>query len=144
MIEIKVFKKIRLKLWKISFLEKFLIISLVIISVAAYVFMSVNALELTDGIVNVEQNGQVILQLSSEQINKDGIYNFAFDKGKGQIEVKDRKVRMLPMNRSICPRAICSETGWIENSLKAIVCLPNRLVVSVEKDTNSKVDEIAF
>jgi len=50
----------------------------------------------------------------------------------------------LPMDRIICPRGICSETGWIEDSMKAIVCLPNRLVVSVEKDTNSKIDELAF
>lgn len=136
--------RIRLSLKRISFFEKLLIISIAIISITSYLFMYVNALELSEGKINVKQNGDVIFQLGPEALKQDGVYDFTFDKGIGYLEVKDKRVRILPMDRSICPKAICSETGWIKNSLKAIVCLPNKLVVSIESYDMSGIDEMAF
>lgn len=45
------------------------------------------------------------------------------------IEINDGKIRMLPLSEDLCPRAVCSHTGWIEYSYESIVCLPNQIVV---------------
>jgi len=45
------------------------------------------------------------------------------------IEIDDGRIRMLPLSEDLCPRAVCSHTGWIEYSYESIVCLPNQIVV---------------
>lgn len=36
------------------------------------------------------------------------------------------------MDKRICPRKICSETGWIDKQYQNIVCLPNKILVKIE------------
>ncbi len=45
------------------------------------------------------------------------------------IEINDGRIRMLPLSEDLCPRAVCSHTGWIEYSYESIVCLPNQIMV---------------
>ncbi len=57
-----------------------------------------------------------------------------------QIEIEDGRVRMLPLDEELCPRAVCSHTGWIEYTYESIVCLPNQIVV-VFSDLPGRPDE---
>ncbi len=59
------------------------------------------------------------------------IYSFPYDQGRHQasLEIKDGRVRMLPLPEALCPRGICSHTGWIAHSYESIVCLPNRILI---------------
>lgn len=60
-------------------------------------------------------------------------YTFNFGEGKehtAEVEIEDRMIRMLPMGEDLCPRGICSHTGWIEHSYEHIVCLPNQIKIS--------------
>jgi len=54
------------------------------------------------------------------------------DQHTAEVEVEDGRVRMLPMPGELCPKAICSHTGWIENSYESIVCLPNQIMINLE------------
>ena len=45
------------------------------------------------------------------------------------IEIDDGRIRMLPLAEDLCPRAVCSHTGWIEYSYESVVCLPNQIVI---------------
>lgn len=45
------------------------------------------------------------------------------------VEVGGGRIRMLPMDDDLCPRGICSHTGWIEYSYESIVCLPNQIMI---------------
>lgn len=47
------------------------------------------------------------------------------------IEVAGGRAHILPLPGDICPRGICSHTGWIEKPGQAAICLPNRLVIRV-------------
>lgn len=132
------FKKI------LTFYDKVLIISLLIISLAFYMLFALYMKKSPDDSVVVKQGEKVVLQLTKEEIKKGGIFAFKFDGGSGQVEVKDNRVRMLPMDREICPQAICSKTGWIDGSPKVIVCAPNRLVVSFKSIKNSELDGVTF
>jgi hypothetical protein len=88
----------------------------------------------------VRQNSSIIYQLSNNELKQNGIYEFSFDGGTGSIEVKEGKVRVLPMDKKICPEGICSDTGWIKNSSKIIVCMPNHLVIGFNNTNTSDVD----
>jgi hypothetical protein len=45
------------------------------------------------------------------------------------IEVDNGRIRMLPLDEELCPKAICSHTGWIAYSYESIVCLPNQIMI---------------
>lgn len=53
------------------------------------------------------------------------------DRGTAYVEIKEGRVRVLEMPDYLCPLHICSNTGWISSSGQAIVCMPNRMVVSI-------------
>ena len=89
-------------------------------------------------------NQEVIQKIAmDESINKT--YTFEFDHNIGQFEVENNKVRMLQMSREICKNQICSQTGWIDEPNELIVCLPNRIVLSIEgKNDENEVDAFSF
>lgn len=129
---------------KFTFYDKLLITSIVLISIFSFGFFSIFNSNPKNRTVNVKQGNKILLQLPINGEKKDGVYNFKFAGGEGAIEVKDNKVRMLPMDKVICPLEICSKTGWIDGGLESIVCLPNRLIVSFSNNKNDSVDGVAF
>lgn len=56
-------------------------------------------------------------------------------RGEALIEYGQGKVRVLPLPPDVCPRGICWRTGWISRSGQVIVCLPNRMTVTLEGGT---------
>lgn len=101
--------------------DRLLFLVLLVGSVAG-IFISRDAMPLSTGVV----------------IDVDGkpAYNFPLDVdrtitlhgpyGKMVVEIKDRRVRMKEAH---CPNLICVKQGWISRGV--IVCLPNRVVVTV-------------
>jgi hypothetical protein len=51
--------------------------------------------------------------------------------GKSIIEFQDSRVHML---WSDCPDKICMKQGWISEAGQVIVCMPNKVVISVRED----------
>ena len=47
---------------------------------------------------------------------------------------------MLPMNLGICPGKVCSDTGWDQESYQMIVCLPNKIMVTIEFMEENNID----
>ena len=78
-------------------------------------------------------------KVKSLQLAKNGIFEFEFDEKKGYVEVLDQKIRMLEMDKATCPEGICSDRGWIERSSDNIVCLPNKIIVTLD-DSGNDVD----
>lgn len=88
----------------------------------------------------LKEDGREILRMDDYRSMADGIYPFDFLKGKGAIEIREGKVRMLEMDRLFCPEGICSETGYTDSIYKPIVCLPNKLILTVESSEGSAPD----
>jgi len=57
------------------------------------------------------------------------------------IEVKDGRIRMLPIDEELCPKAVCSHTGWIAYSYESIVCLPNQIMILFTKTAADGITE---
>lgn len=67
-------------------------------------------------------------------------YDFKFGEHTGTIQMQEGRVRMLPMNLDICPGKVCSDTGWIQESYQKIVCLPNKIMVTIEYMEENSID----
>ncbi|HZK25206.1 MAG TPA: NusG domain II-containing protein [Oscillospiraceae bacterium] len=81
--------------------------------------------------LRVELNGSTIEKITLKE-NDVQTLTIPLDKrGEAVVEIENGRVRMLPMSKELCPQAICSHVGWIEHAGEAIVCLPNRLVLTV-------------
>lgn len=59
-------------------------------------------------------------------LGKDGL--FRFDDIDAEFEVKDGKIRLT---KASCPDKICEKTGFIGSSAQSIICVPNKITVSV-------------
>ena len=119
-----------------------IIASILIVAILSYGIVYYTSGKSSDDTIAVHQYGELIFQLTQEELNRDGIYEFKFDKGNGYIEVNDKKVRVLPMEKSVCPRAICSDTGWIDGKPETIVCMPNLLAVTFQSNNIPEIDVI--
>ena len=71
----------------------------------------------------VEVDGKVV---ASYPLSQDGV--FEVNGGSNTIEIQSGRVRMLDAD---CPNGECVHQGWISGSNQSIVCLPNRVVITV-------------
>ena len=118
-----------------------IIVSLIIISIATSGLIIGKSAKAKSDFVVVSVENKVVKKVP---INKNETYDFRFGNNTGYIEVKDKAVRMLEMDKNICPESICSDTGWISKNHQSIVCLPNKIVVSFEQSQDSEVDDTVY
>jgi hypothetical protein len=62
-------------------------------------------------------------------LEEDRIINVPGPLGKTTVETKGGRVRVLD---SPCPNKICVSQSWIERPGETIVCLPNRVSITVK------------
>lgn len=55
------------------------------------------------------------------------------------IEIKDKKVRVVKENS---PKNICSTEGYISDSTKPLICLPNKVVIKIVQ--SSDMDGVVY
>ena len=55
------------------------------------------------------------------------------------IQAEPGRIRIL---ESSCPGQDCVHTGWADQAGQQIICLPNRLVISLEGGTTEKIDAV--
>lgn len=74
----------------------------------------------------VKINGEVVGRYS---LNQDGEYSF--NKGSNIILIQDGYVMMKEAD---CPDKTCKQQGKINMQGQSIVCLPNKMIVTVEQE----------
>lgn len=97
-------------------------------NIEKYALVHVEGIEIAEIPVNIEKQSKT--------------YKFEYGENVGVLETSNGRIRMLPMNEDVCPEGICSDTGWIEDSYQTIVCLPNKIVVTIETKENDDLDMI--
>lgn len=55
------------------------------------------------------------------------------------IQAEPGRIRIL---ESSCPGQDCVHTGWADQAGQQIICLPNRLVISLEGSTTEDIDAV--
>ncbi len=59
--------------------------------------------------------------------------------GSNVLEIKDGKVKMI---KAECPDQVCVDTKAIHSMNEKIVCLPNRIMVTIKRGNFSKLDSV--
>ena len=86
--------------------------------------------------VEISVNGEVCAQLD---LNDDTVYTVSENGHNNVIEISGGKVRMRSAD---CSDEICVGQGWIDSQGETIVCLPNRVTVTL-KNTDTQIDAVA-
>ena len=92
---------------------------------------------------NREQGAYVVVMVQNREVARysmaiNGIYDIYGDNANNgnnannavinRIEIKDGRVRML---EAFCPNHLCIRQGWIRFEGQSIVCLPNKVTITV-------------
>lgn len=81
-------------------------------------------------LLRIELDGRLVKEVSFDAATRKQIA-VQMPAGEATVEIDGGRVRILEMPRAICPLGLCSSVGWVERSGDSIVCLPNRLVLTV-------------
>lgn len=117
--------------------------------VAAGVLLLVGALLLINRYMMVLQpaGGHASVEVENEFVTDVSLQEGAprytpisLPRGEALLEVEEGKIRVLPMPREICPLNICSSVGWIDKPGQAIICLPNRMIITVSGEEEDPLD----
>ncbi|HYE09066.1 MAG TPA: NusG domain II-containing protein [Patescibacteria group bacterium] len=117
-----------------------LIISILLISI-----LGIFAIRMMDKEYNIKTavitiDGSEVSRVSIADTAEEKTISFKFGDHLGYLEVKDGAVRVIEMDKKVCPEGICSDTGWISKSYETIVCLPNRIAVYIENGEAANED----
>ncbi|MGB3367893.1 MAG: NusG domain II-containing protein [Acidaminobacteraceae bacterium] len=114
----------------------------VIISIAISISSLLYIKKIDNPIAEVTYDGQKILEVD---LSENSIVKFEFATNIGYLEIKDEKVRIIEMPKSICPQRICSKFNWINRQGDILVCLPNKLTVEIKASrVTNEIDALSF
>ncbi len=116
-----------------------IILIVIIIALSAMAFILINSFSSSGNEVIIEQN---LKQTAVLNINKNQEYNLYDNNGNicNTVLIKDGTVSMKYAN---CKDKICVNHNKISKNNESIICLPNKVVVTVVSDKNNDVDEVA-
>ena len=90
-----------------------------------FVFVFLNINNKTGDIAEVYYRDDLILTID---LKKEGEYVVEGELGEVVLEVKNNKIRVKKENS---PRNICSKEGFIKDSSRSLICLPNKIIVKI-------------
>ncbi|HOC06110.1 MAG: NusG domain II-containing protein [Bacillota bacterium] len=91
----------------------------------------------TQGTIVVEVDGKTTNTFPLFQEGRDEIIDVRGVNGTTKVQLQDGRVRVI---ESACPDKICVGTGWLRSSTGAIVCLPNRVVITIVDYQDKDID----
>ena len=111
-----------------------IIIALALLCAAALIFCAVYFFSSAGDEVKIEVDSKTVAVLP---LNEDTIYNVEINgKTTNTVEIKGGKVNV---SYADCPDKICANHRAISKSGESIICLPNRVVISIQGN-NQEVD----
>ena len=111
-----------------------IVISVILLIALLFVFFTV-VLRKPGSVAAVEINGAVAGEYS---LSKDGI--FVLNGGTNTLVIENGEAYLID---SDCPDHTCERTGKIRYVGQTIVCLPNRLSVTVKGNSDGGVDLVS-
>lgn len=103
--------------------------------------MAFNANDIEDGndqYAVIRHNNEIIKELS---LSENSDYQIDLNDGYIVISVKNNSIAIID---SSCKGKECVNTGYINNGIKDIICIPNRVVISVISVDKEEIDAIAY
>ncbi len=119
-----------------SFLKTFkkgdylVIAGLLFVALLVFIFRNTDSGQAA-GYITVEVDNELIMSIPLDAADNHRFVSVPLESGEAFLEIDAGKVRMIPLPRDLCPLGVCSSVGWIDRGGQAIICLPNRLVVTL-------------
>ncbi len=119
----------------------YLIAGILLIALVFWAGMKVSQLTKNDegAVVVVSVDGK---EYGKYPLEKDLVKRIEFNDGSfNEIEIKDGCVSVT---KASCPDQICVKHNHISKSNESIVCLPNKLVIEIEKGMTNDIDAVTY
>ena len=92
--------------------------------------------------VIVMQDGETIHELLiSENLYGDNALRIATPNGVNVLEIKSGEASVIEAD---CPDGLCVKQKAISKQGESIICLPHKLVITVENDEENEIDSFAY
>ena len=107
----------------------FVIVIAVLLIMSAGTYAYKLAFKGKDKIAVIKADGKVVKTINLSKLK--GTEKFDIKEGDhfNTILVEKDKISIIDAD---CPDKVCIKTGWISDAGESIVCLPNKLIVSIE------------
>lgn len=115
-----------------SDIKLLIILSIVIISI----FFVINITKKGGTIAEVYYEDELVLTID---LNIDKEYIVDGELGDVVLEVKNKQIRVKEENS---PKHICSKEGFIGDSSRTLICLPNKIIVKIVGEAN--IDGVVY
>ncbi len=92
----------------------------------------------SDKVVVIRSDGKIVKEL---QIEKNVFFEVKSKEGHLFVEIRNGKVKVI---NSTCKDKLCEKEGWISNVGESIICLPNRISVSIIGKNGEKIDTVTY
>lgn len=99
------------------------------------VLLTVNLLKKNGTYARVEINGETVAEYP---LNTDGIYEL--NGGTNTLTISGGVAYMTYSN---CPDHTCERTGKVKHVGESIICLPNKLSITIVGESNDSVDLVS-
>lgn len=88
----------------------------------------------SEHIAEIKQNGEVIQTINLGEIKEVKQWEITSEEGfHNTIKVEPKRIRIIEAD---CPHEECVKTEWISDHGEMIVCMPNKLVISIKGESN--------
>lgn len=116
--------------------DKLCIVIILLISFVCYLPLLWNTYQ------NQNKTKEVVVSYKDQEVLRkpldvNGNYQVKGTLGLVEIEVLDDRVRV---EKETSPNHLCSIQGWVSESNRPIVCLPNNIVVEIKTDAFQESD----
>lgn len=92
--------------------------------------------------VIVMQDGETMHEfLISENLHGDNALRIVTPYGVNVLEIKSGEASVIEAD---CPDGLCVKQKAISKQGESIICLPHKLVITVESDEESEIDSFAY
>lgn len=108
-----------------------------VIAAAALVWLVLRVTQTGGAAVVVTVDGEIY---GTYPLNEDAEIRIGDDETYNVILIEDGGVRMIDAS---CPRKLCVKQGEIRYDGQSIICLPNKVVVTIEGGGESEYDAVA-
>lgn len=91
-------------------------------------------------VAEITQDGEVIRRIDLSRVARPETFTVDGPAGTNTIEVEPGRIRVQSAD---CPDQICVHQGWIDNGVTPIVCLPNKLVITLKGGRDTGADALS-
>ncbi|MDU1442483.1 NusG domain II-containing protein [Clostridium cochlearium] len=115
------------------------IISIIIVSILILSFIGIYiykySIKSDSKIAIIKQDGKIIKEINLSKVDKTETFLIKSDNGKDNNKIKIEKGK-ISILEATCPDQVCVKAGPISEPGDTIVCLPNKLIITIEGKTS--------